>query len=139
MKHTIKTVVLFEDTEYKKENITGYINNILQEAVVESFDTVNKGLLFLNKKRQNIIDSPEAWLIITDMCMPYLEGGDMQRNAGERVLRELKRLGFKCPAIAQSSDPLNKEKLSNLYKNLLGTVLEDYSTYNEYKYESLLV
>ena len=42
MKHTIKTVVLFEDTEYKKENITGYINNILQEAVVESFDIIFK-------------------------------------------------------------------------------------------------
>lgn len=139
MDYTIKNVVIFDDTNYKRENIIGYIRNLIPEADIFDFDTVNKGLLFLNKqKRQDIIDNPGEWLIVTDMYMPYLEGGEIHRGAGERVLQELRRLNFECPAIAQSSEPLDKEKLQGLYKYLIGTVLEEYSTYNEYKYEALL-
>lgn len=139
MDYTIKNVVIFDDTDYKRENIIGYIRNLIPEADIFDFNTVNKGLLFLNKqKRQDIINNPGEWLIITDMYMPYLEGGEIHRDAGKSVLQELKRLNFECPAIAQSSEPLDKERLFKLYNNLVGTILEEYNTYNEYKYEALL-
>lgn len=134
----IKNVVIIDDSNYKVETITGYIQKIIPDCTICAFEFINSALLYLHNNKDNIISNPKEWLIISDMVMPRYRRGYMEQYGGRQVLRELQRLKFKCPVILQSSDALDYEQYKKDYSKLIGTVKESAVVYNLSTYENLI-
>lgn len=139
MGYTIENIVIIDDSDYKRDAVARYMQHIIPDAEIHQFDCVAPAMKYLAVDRcKDIEQNGDSWLVITDMYMPIRRGGSIERTAGKRVLRELHRLEFACPVIAESSDPLDNEELEHYYRGFIGSVLEDSSVCNEYKYEELL-
>lgn len=135
----IKNLVIIDDTDYKRENIKGYMSKLLKSIRVYEFSFINEALRFLCIKNfEEIKNKPNEWLIVTDMVMPRYSDSRLIKDGGMEVLAELERRGFECPVIVASSGDLDTEACKKEYKNVIGVVKESSSVYNLEKYRSIL-
>ena len=136
----IKNIVIVDDTDFKRESIKNYMQEIFSdEAEVYEFDYINSALRFVAYEHKDAIKkNPNEWLIITDMVMPQLQDTRLLPNGGMIVLSELDRKDFKCPVIIASSMKLSLDDCRDEYEYVLGTVEESPMIYNLSRYEDLL-
>lgn len=132
-------IIIIDDNEYKRDTIEGYMKKIFKESNIKKFNCITNGLMYCTRKiKDDILKSPNEWLIITDMVMPMYDNEKLLENGGYFVLRELDRVGFKCPAIVASSMEVDTEDCRDIYEYVLGTVIESSTIYTLPSYEELI-
>lgn len=136
----MKHVVIIDDSIHKRDSIREYMQKIFpDDCCIHEYRCINEGLRYIAyKHREEIKNNPNDWLIITDMVMPLYSHEMLEKDGGLHILREMKRVGFKCPVIVESSDEVDITRCREIYSNVLGTVKESIIMYNLSKYKELL-
>lgn len=123
-------ILIIDDSKLKIKDIKDSIRDISLDVDEENY--ASDGL------KRLLIDNIDYDLLILDMQFPYREGGMIERDAGMRVLRELKRKNKYIPIIICSSALTNYIDAKNLNDNVKGIVLYDSSVSMKSKFESLI-
>ena len=135
----MKTIYIIDDSEFKRERIRGYLEELFPNAEFVELSFINEGLLRICRTdKQNIIDNPSEHLVVIDMLMPRYSDGEIERNAGYSVLAEMGRCRLACPALIASSETVDNNRATDFYKYYLGSVKEDSSVFCIPLYEKLL-
>lgn len=134
----VHTVLIADDSEMKRGDVVNYMQKIFPDANVLQFKNANEIMCDMHERREIMKQDSSGYVVVLDNSMPMFVGDRINKDASKRVLREMKRMGFNCPVIIESTDILNVDEYSLVYKNVVGTVIEDTSTYNLDAYAELL-
>lgn len=101
-------IVIIDDDKNKSEDTMRYLQEIYPAARFHIKECVRDGLYFLMKTAYyEIIKNPLDWLVVTDMTMPFYARGELETDAGFRILAELERKDMQVPAIVSTSTDMS--------------------------------
>lgn len=135
----IKYIVIMDDNPYKRQHIQQALGMSFPTAEVVAFPCANPGLRYILMEKHDFVKAnPEEWLIVVDMQMPHLEGGDINVNCGYSVLARLENSKLSCKAIIASSEDINDVKAKTYYEGYIGSVKYSASVDTTYAFKNLL-
>lgn len=110
-------ILIAEDNDHKFNDIVNYLQN-LEEPDITRKEAINETLMELYNadKEDTTYD-----LLILDMQMPRFTDArhNIETNAGEQILCEMKRRGDSTPVIICSSDV---HESNDKFKNVVGAI-----------------
>lgn len=124
----IKKIFVVDDQELKREDLMNYLKRFFPKAEIRGFVCSGEFYEAVVSKEvlDDIMEHPKEWLIVLDMQMPHERFGQIDRQAGYRLLRKMQQLRLACPAIIASSESINNGLAHETYKPYLDSIQYSY-------------
>ena len=123
----MKFIFVVDDNDYKRNSIVASLKRLYPEAHVLDFRYANEFLRDIrDQEKRDVPKDSQEYLVITDMMMPFLQGGDIKSDAGYHVLKRLDYWEYTWPVIVVSSEDIDEDMARRCYKHYVGFLLYHY-------------
>lgn len=130
----IQTVLIVDDSSYKRDTIKDYIKKTEPDITVFTFENPS---LFISHIREQIYE-PGTVAVFLDMQMPVRSGEPVNMKAGLYVLHSMKRLHMHIPAAVVSSETIDDGDAKSMYAYFTGSIVFDSMVYQQKEFTSML-
>lgn len=135
----MKICFIIDDNDIKRKCIEDNITQVFPEADTMNFSVVSDFVRYMERYGiKAVSESPNDYIILTDMIMPLDHYKPVNENAGYVLLTQMDALGVKCPVIVVSSDSINADRAKECYSYYAGFVLYYRNEIKSYKYTDVI-
>ena len=120
----MKHIFVADGSGVKREDICGRLQCLYPEAEVKEFMSGSKLVNTLTVDcLEDILNNPTEYLVVMDVCMPWLIHDVSRLYCGKVVLQKMQESRLKCPAIIVTTEFFVREDLEKSYDAYAGYIL----------------